>query len=127
MTDEEAKKISKLPEIIAVKKEQTYKLLTDAGPAWIEADQVWASSALSSKGEGLVIGIIDTGINPANPSFAEEGDDGYDHTNPKGQYFGVCDSSRDDYDPDFSCNDKLIGAYDFTPLRENPYKHGNTL
>ncbi len=117
----EAEEISKLPDIMAVKKEKTYKLLTDAGPGWIEADKVWASSALSSKGEGLVIGIIDTGINPANPSFADEGGDGYDHTNPKGQYFGVCDSSRDDYDPDFSCNDKLIGAYDFTPLRENPY------
>ena len=88
---------------------------TDAGPAWIGAKDVWASPA-GTCGEGIVIGVIDSGINPESPSFADVGDDGYDHNNPRGRFYGVCDSANGDYDAEFPCNDKLIGAYDFTPL-----------
>lgn len=69
-------------------------------------------------GEGIIIGVIDTGINPSNPSFADIGDDGYDHTNPwgTGNYVGVCDPADDSYDPTFPCNDKLIGAWGFATV-----------
>ena len=60
--------------------------------------------------------MIDSGINPENPSFADIGADGYDHANPRSRFYGVCDPSNDNYDANFPCNDKLIGAYDFTPL-----------
>ena len=67
-----------------------------------------------------MIGVLDTGINPENPSFADVGGDGHDHTNPRGKFFGVCDPAHPDYDPSFACNDKLIGAYDFTPMYPDP-------
>jgi subtilisin family serine protease len=43
--------------------------------------QIWQTGNM---GEGIIIGVIDTGINPSNPSFADIGDDSYDHTNPWG-------------------------------------------
>jgi hypothetical protein len=85
----------------------------EGGFQWIGAPQIWYGSAdlEPTRGEGVVVGIIDTGINPISDSFAEVAGDGYRHTNPKGQYFGVCDASSDVYDETFPCNDKLIGAW----------------
>lgn len=74
-----------------------------------------------TKGEGIVSGIIDSGIVPENPSFADsvsiaDGGDGYNHSNPFGEdnYVGVCNPANANYLSDFPCNDKLIGAWDFT-------------
>jgi uncharacterized repeat protein (TIGR01451 family) len=76
--------------------------------------QILPVATEGNMGEGIIIGVIDTGINPSNPSFADIGGDGYDHTNPWGEgvYVGVCDPANTSiYDPDFPCNDKLIGAW----------------
>nr|WP_320049106.1 S8 family serine peptidase [uncultured Desulfuromonas sp.] len=92
------------------------------GVAWINAPAVWYGALFSppfgTMGEGVVVGIIDTGINPYNPSFAEVGGDGYEHVNPKGKFYGVCDPDNPDYDPDFPCNNKLIGAWVLADDRE---------
>jgi subtilisin family serine protease len=75
-----------------------------------------ASSPISGyKGEGVVIGVIDTGINSKHPSFAEVGGDGYVHINPLGQgnFIGACDPANEFYNPAFQCNNKLIGAWTF--------------
>ena len=81
---------------------------------------------VGSKGEGVIVGVLDTGINPANPSFAdvvpvEDGGDGYDHTNPLGAgiYKGVCDPANPKYIADWGCNDKLIGYWDFDVANNN--------
>lgn len=67
-------------------------------------------------GEGMIIGVIDTGINSSHPSFAAVGGDGYIHTNPygAGNYVGYCATN-----PGF-CNDKLIGAWAFHTSSTNP-------
>ena len=71
-------------------------------------------------GEGIIVGIIDTGIDPWNPSFLATGGDGYVHTNPKGagNYVGVCDPANtgDVYDASFTCNEKLIGAWSYPSI-----------
>ncbi len=87
----------------------------EGGYAWIGAPEVWdgVGDLPGSKGEGITVGVIDTGINPISDSFAATGDDGFTHTNPKGKYFGVCDPAESVYDPTFPCNDKLIGAWGF--------------
>jgi len=237
LTPAQAEQIASLPGIVAVQPEQVYELTTDAGPAWIGADQVWdanatgvyaatilganespavvsalsgrgtlsfdpASSSLSYtviivgpvdtigsaqiyratdnstvaaltasatpgtyagsailspadvallqsdrlylnvhtaahpagevrgnisgyKGEGVIVGLIDTGINTTHPSFAEVGGDGYRHLNPLGQghYKGACDPTNlpakasgnpSGYNPAIICNNKLIGAWTFS-------------
>lgn len=85
----------------------------EGGFQWIGAPQIWYGSydLEPTRGEGVVVGVIDTGINPISDSFAAVDSEGYRHTNPKGSYVGVCDERSEVYDPDFPCNDKLIGAW----------------
>jgi subtilisin family serine protease len=88
---------------------------TDAGPRFIGAEGLWqgttTNGAPGTRGEGRVIGVIDTGIQWGNPSFADVGADGYDHVNPLGaQHLGVCADAV----PGAACNDKVIGAYALT-------------
>ena len=117
----EAAQIAEDPAVAHVALDEERELHTDAGPVWSNADALWnAVEELDLpedyQGEGVVIGTIDTGIHPSSPSFAETGSDGYTHTNPlgAGNYLGVCDpANTDQYDPDFPCNGKLIGAYGF--------------
>jgi uncharacterized repeat protein (TIGR01451 family) len=121
LTPEEAAEIAQDPAVEHIALDREHELHTDAGPAWSNADALWnAVEELGLpedyQGEGVVIGTIDTGIHPSSPSFAETGDDGYTHTNPlgAGNYLGACDpANTDQYDPEFPCNGKLIGAYGF--------------
>jgi uncharacterized repeat protein (TIGR01451 family) len=113
---EEAAELSRLPEVAFIQRDVERELHTDNGPDWIGAPEVWAGAGLpddiGTRGEGIVVGIIDTGITPSNPSFDEVADDGYVHE-WDGDYFGVCDEEHPTYDPTFTCNDKLIGMYGF--------------
>lgn len=83
------------------------------------------------QGEGVTVGIIDSGINTTHPSFAAVGGDGYHHLNPlgKGNYKGACDPNNlpssangnpSGYNPTIVCNDKLIGAWTFAETAPIP-------
>ncbi|HEV8534886.1 MAG TPA: S8 family serine peptidase [Candidatus Limnocylindria bacterium] len=124
LTSAEAAKVSSLSGVAFVRKQELLETLTDNGPMWMDADDVWAGTATGgpgTKGEGIVAGIIDTGVNTDHPSFAAVGPiDGYVHANPRGHRFGVClaDVTK--------CNDKLIGLYGFTgPEVEDDVGHGS--
>ncbi|WP_462159569.1 S8 family serine peptidase [Pseudoalteromonas sp. GB56] len=112
MTEQEAANIANLGSVASVMRSKHYDLLSDEGPKTIHADKVWSGAAsptgVKHKGEGQIIGIIDTGINSDHPSFADVGGDGYDHTNPWGpdQYVGDCVEDAEH----IQCNDKLIGV-----------------
>jgi subtilisin family serine protease len=83
---------------------------SDAGPAWVGAEAVWQGlgGLPPTRGEGVVVGIIDSGINEQHPSFAATDSDGYAHVNPRGRFFGQCQQAPS------RCNAKLIGIHDFT-------------
>lgn len=87
------------------------------GYSWIGAPGVWDASQTGmptgTKGEGIVIGVIGTGIDPSHPSFAEKGDDSYQHLNQRNRRYGICDINDASYDSSFPCNAKLIGAYGY--------------
>ena len=132
MSPAEAATIAKLPNVAAVEREQMFELDTDAGPAFIGATAIWdgtATGGAGTFGEGVIVGVIDTGIDPWNPSFAATGSDGYTVTNPygAGNYVGVCDPANTSppagvvaYDPTFPCNSKLIGVWGYTASDDNP-------
>ena len=81
-----------------------------------------------ARGEGVLVGVIDSGIDFTSPSFSDPAPDGFDFTNPLGPgvYLGVCSPSDADgrFDPAFGCNDKLIGAYSFATTDESPDPQG---
>ncbi len=122
----EARVVSQLPGVRRVERNQSYPLATDVGPRWIGAGAIWdgvvAAGLPATKGEGIIVGIIDTGINSDHPSFAAVGGDGYVHQNPfgPGRYTGFCDPSHPHYDPNLACNDKLIGIWSFEESLNDP-------
>ena len=113
LTPREAALVAALDGVRMVQREFVSQPQTDRGPAWIGADELWNDSPTAGRGAGVVVGIIDTGINFDSPSFTATASDGYTHTNPRGRYFGVCDANSPVYDASFPCNEKLIGAWDF--------------
>ena len=127
LTASEAARVSKLAQVALVEEYREYQVDTDVGPALIGVDPVWngtnPGSRLAVKGEGVVAGIIDTGINFGSPSFAAADPiDGYQHVNPlgSGNYLGTCQAGGPDAG---RCNDKLIGGYDFVcNLQPDPTK-----
>ncbi len=96
LTPEEAAKVAQLPGVLRVVRNYTRYLQTDTSLEYLNAVGIWDGSNTGAlpgtMGEGIVAGIIDTGINMDHPSFADVGDDGYDHTNPlgAGNYTGWC-------------------------------------
>ncbi|MGH2444569.1 MAG: S8 family serine peptidase [Candidatus Limnocylindria bacterium] len=120
---EEAITVAGLRGVANVEPDEIHELHTDNGPGWIGAPSIWSGDAtgVATQGEGVIVGVIDTGINPSNPSFADIGPvDGFDHTNPKGAFVGVCDPAEPAFDPTFPCNDKLIGAWDTILPQDSP-------
>jgi hypothetical protein len=110
LTESQAEAIRQRPGVKSVTPNEIYPVDTDAGPKLIGAGTIWAgqSGFPSRRGEGIIVGIPDTGINWDHSSFADPSPDGYNHMNPLGQQLGLCG------DPEVRCNDKLIGVYDFT-------------
>ncbi len=121
---EEANRVAQLPGVKRVVRDEMRALVTDDGPNWIGASGIWDGSSTgglpANKGEGIVIGIVDSGVNYDHPSFAGTGPvDGYVFTNPYAPAFkGVCAPVTG---LPF-CNNKLVGVYDFTgttPMDDN--------
>lgn len=116
MDESDVEKVRSLPGVRLVERVSLQQLHTDSGPAHVDADTVWngVGALPGTKGEGVVVGIIDTGIRTDHPSFADRGGDGYDHTNPlgTGNYLGDClDNFR-------LCNDKLIGVVSYPEITD---------
>lgn len=122
LSQSEAEYFRSRPEVALVEEYTEYEMDTDAGPSLIGAPGIWDGSSVpsgvSTRGEGIVIGVIDSGINFDSPSFAatEPGSSlipgGFVHSNPlgAGTYLGTCAPGGVDA---ALCNDKVIGAYDF--------------
>src|SRR5690625_5288195 len=114
---DEAEGISGLAETAAVTHDEVNELDTDVSQELISAPAVWqgeTATGVETRGEDVIVGVLDSGINPEHPSFAATDGEGYTHTNPfgAGNYVGVCDPEHPDHDP--ICNDKLVGAWDYT-------------
>ncbi|MBW8184262.1 S8 family serine peptidase [Shewanella nanhaiensis] len=118
MTQAQAIKLAELQDVAFIERERMEQLETDVSQALIGSPQVWDGSATGTKamGEGVIVGIIDSGINSDHDSFADIGQDGYDHTNPWGQgvYVGDCKTDFTDM-----CNDKLIGIRSYSDITDD--------
>jgi subtilisin family serine protease len=97
--------------VVAVHEDSLEQPLTDVTPDFVGATQAWAQLGGSDRaGEGVIVGVLDTGIWPEHPSLADHGV----LSHPGGTYgcdFG--DGSDPDLGDPFTCNSKLVGAYSF--------------
>jgi subtilisin family serine protease len=110
LTQQQARDVAGLPQVDFVQRSDLRPMATDRGPEFIGAKTVWSGGAYSSvpyKGEGMVVGMLDSGVNTDHPSFARQGGDGYVPVNPlgAGHYLGDCVTGAS------VCNDKLIGVW----------------
>ncbi|XP_057482871.1 subtilisin-like protease SBT2.2 [Actinidia eriantha] len=111
VTTQQAEKLSRRKEVANVVLDFSVRTATTHTPQFLGLPQgAWAQQGgYKSAGEGVVIGFIDTGIDPTHPSFA----DGLSESPyPVPEHFsGICEVTRDF--PSGSCNRKLIGARHF--------------
>ncbi|MFZ1397424.1 MAG: S8 family serine peptidase [Candidatus Promineifilaceae bacterium] len=109
--------ISSINGVTAIYLDEEVELTTDAGPQWIGAPAVWnALGGQENAGEGVIVGILDSGVWPENPSFADPDPNGNPYSAPSGTYdceLGSVQADGTDLGLNFECNNKLIGAYRF--------------
>lgn len=110
LTEADAARLRLQPGVASVEREFMRNLNTDVSPGFVGATALWQDSAGQSgeRGAGVLVGVIDSGIDATHPSFAEQSSDGYQFP----QLFapmGLCTSSTAS-----RCNRKLVGIYDFT-------------
>ena len=121
---EEAEHLAAHPLVIDVEAERAWPLQSDVGPDLVAAPDVWSGTATGTphRGAGILVGVIDSGIEPLHLSFADV--PGVLNPLGSGTYLGAClelieGIPNPDYDPTFPCSDKLVGAYDLTAAYEH--------
>ncbi len=102
-------RLAKLPGVVSVERDQLRHVDTDRSPQFIGADVIWRALAanpnLGDGGQGVIVGVIDTGIWPEHPSFADDGS----YPPPPPRWHGACELPNDGSAP-IVCTNKLIGA-----------------
>lgn len=118
---DEAASLRAMSGVVDVYPDTVRELDTDVSHEIILSDAVWGGETatdVGTKGEGIIVAMIDSGVNPEHPSFAVTDMDGYVHENPHDDYLGVCAPGATGYMD--ICNDKLIGAYNFHSASPGP-------
>ncbi len=87
LTASEAARIAGLAGVRDVRRSVDQQLDTFRGPEFIGADTIWDGSnvpgGLPNRGQGVVVGVIDSGANSDHPSFANDAACGFNAGNPK--------------------------------------------
>ena len=115
--DDSITAVAKLPGVAAVYPDTVEKVQTDTSPAFLGAPTVWGNlGGQESSGEGVIVGVLDTGIWPEHPSFSDPDPSGKPYAPPPAAPDGsrACQfGSSTPGDVPFTCNNKIIGAYRF--------------
>jgi len=108
VSHKEAQAMANRDDVLAVYPDELRQPTTDSSPSFLRLDDPAGPWANGLDGEGVVIGVIDSGIWPEHPSFADDGT----YSRPPVR-IGECDfgnRSHNRADARFRCNNKLIGA-----------------
>ena len=130
LTDAEALALKRTAGVLAVRPDTYFAPATSYTPAYLGLDKpggLWSQvGGKEHAGEDLIIGVIDTGIWPENPSFADRVDAAGAPTHdpsatqvygpPPARWRGFCQYGYG-FGPG-ACNNKLIGARSYNFLAE---------
>lgn len=108
ISQEEAQRLAARKDVALVLPDPLRQPQTDASPAFLGLTGPGGAWETGVTGEGVVVGIIDNGIWPEHPSFADDGTYPEPPTGPLPCEFGNVAHNR--LDAPAACNDKLIGA-----------------
>ncbi|XP_021310797.1 subtilisin-like protease SBT2.3 isoform X2 [Sorghum bicolor] len=111
ITPLQADKLSRRKEVANVMLDYSVRTATTHTPEFLGLPQgAWVQEGGPQfAGQGVVVGLIDTGIDPTHPSFAD--DLSTDSYPVPAHYSGICEVTNDF--PSGSCNRKLVGARHF--------------
>jgi subtilisin family serine protease len=113
VSHKEAQAMANLKDVLAVYPDELYQPDTDSSPEFLgftDPAGVWQTGY---DGEGVVIGVIDTGIWPEHASFADDGSYPAPPITLDDSVRSACEFGNTAHNPDdaaFTCNNKLIGA-----------------
>lgn len=109
--------VVRLPHVEAVYPDELQQLNTERSPQFIGAPHLWQQLGGQDKaGEGVIVGILDTGIWPERPSFADPDPLGKPYPVPPPPLLGAREcrfTGGANPGAPFPCNNKLIAAYRF--------------
>jgi subtilisin family serine protease len=102
-------RVSGVKAILADSKQQVQ---TVSSPGFIGAPTLWnQAGGQAAAGEGVIVGLIDTGVWPEHPSFSDPDGSGRPYAAPAGWNGAPCEfGSARPNDAPFACNNKLLGA-----------------
>ncbi|MGH3680328.1 MAG: S8 family serine peptidase, partial [Natronosporangium sp.] len=118
LTAEQAAEVARQPGVSRVFRDQLRQLHTETSPGFLGLDARRGAWNSGFDGEGVIVGVVDTGIWPEHPSFADDGS----YAAPPADWMGgnvACefgDTAHNPEDVPFDCNNKLIGARDMRIL-----------
>ncbi len=111
--------VRQLGNVLDIYQDQLLKIDTYRSPTFISAPTTWNKlGGQSSAGEGVIVGVLDSGIWPENPAFADPDPSGKPYAAPPGGPYACEFSGGTNPGPAFTCNNKLIGAYRFMDTYE---------
>ncbi|CAI0414057.1 unnamed protein product [Linum tenue] len=110
VTAAEAKDMELKQGFVSAWPERMLQVHTTHTPAFLGLHQNSGFWDYSNYGEGVIIGVIDTGVAPDHTSFNDEG-----MPPPPAKWKGRCE-----FNASLSCNNKLIGARNFVPTASQP-------
>jgi subtilisin family serine protease len=126
LTEKQAAALAKQSDVLAVTPDElqhantsttpSFLGLTDAGGLWDQLGGLTGNKKFPGAGEGMIIGVVDSGIWPESKSFSDRDANGkLIYQNIQG-FSGKCESSEIITDGSWEaslCNKKLIGARHF--------------
>ncbi|KAJ7543850.1 hypothetical protein O6H91_09G055500 [Diphasiastrum complanatum] len=110
MTKRKADILGAMPDVLHIEKDFRFRTETTHTPDYLGLPTGgWTLEGGSSNaGEGIVIGLVDTGVDPKHPSFSDQTAKAYKRS---ASYTGQCEFTAEF--PKGSCNNKLVGARHF--------------
>ena len=129
LTPIEAEKLRSQKGVVAVIRDELRQIHTDTSGDFLGLTEAGGAYASGIDGEGVVVGVIDTGIYPEHSSFHDDGtypapahpiEDVDTNEDPdEEEILPGCDFGNTAHNPtdaSFDCNNKLIGARDMRSL-----------